>query len=55
MNFNNELELTVDKVINNDKWNIKENVHELFKQKLQKDGLVLDEIWGDILKEEISA
>ena len=51
--FNNELELTVDKIINNDVWNIKENVHELFKQKLQKDGLVLDEIWGDILKEEV--
>jgi hypothetical protein len=51
--FNNEIELTVDKVINNDVWNIKENVHELFKQKLQKEGLVLDEIWGDILKEEV--
>jgi hypothetical protein len=51
--FNNEIELTVDKVINNDLWNIKENVHELFKQKLQKEGLMLDEIWGDILKEEI--
>ena len=51
--FNNEVELTADKVINNDVWNIKENVHELFKQKLQKDGLVLDEIWGDILKEEV--
>ena len=51
--FNNEIELTADKVINNDLWNIKENVHELFKQKLQKEGLELDEIWGDILKEEI--
>ena len=51
--FNNEIELTVDEVINNDLWNIKENVYELFKQKLQKDGLVLDEIWGDILKEEV--
>ena len=51
--FNNEIELTADKVINNDLWNIKENVYELFKQKLQKDGLVLDEIWGDILKEEV--
>ena len=51
--FNNEIELTVEQVINNDEWNIKENVHELFKQKLQKEGLGLDEIWGDILKEEV--
>jgi hypothetical protein len=50
---NNGLELTLDKVINNDVWNIKENVHKLFEEKLQNDGLDLSNIWGELLKEEI--
>lgn len=51
--FNNELELTLDKIINNGVWNIKENVHKLFKQKLENDGLDLNDVWGELLKEEI--
>lgn len=51
--INNEIELTLEKIINNDVWNIKENVHELFKTKLQKEGLDLEGTWGEILENEV--
>ena len=51
--INAKRELTLDNVINNDVWNIKENIRKLFREKLQNDGLDLTEIWGEILEEEL--
>lgn len=51
--INAEKELKLEDIINNNEWNIKENVYKLFEEKLQNDGLDLSDIWGDILKKEI--
>lgn len=51
--INVEQELKLEDIINNNEWNIKENTHKLFNEKLQNDGLDLNDIWGEVLKEEI--
>lgn len=51
--INAKKDLKLEDIINDNKWNIKENIYKLFKEKLQNDGLDLTDVWGELLKEEI--
>lgn len=48
-------ELSLNEIIDDKSWNLNENIYKLFKEELENREFILDEMWNDILKEEIGS
>ena len=51
--MNQKKELSLNDIINDNKWNLRENLYTLFKEKVEKDDFEFDEITETTLREEL--